>query len=49
VLRDLWLLLPRDLIALALWCWSFASDTVTWRGQRFLLSRGKLTRLPDAG
>jgi ceramide glucosyltransferase len=48
VLRDLWLLLPRDLIALALWCWSFASDEVTWRGQRFLLRRGKLTRLPDA-
>jgi ceramide glucosyltransferase len=49
VLRDLWLLLPRDLIALALWCWSFASDEVTWRGQRFLLRRGRLTRLPDAG
>ena len=48
VLRDLGLLLPRDLIALALWCWSFASDEVTWRGQRFLLRRGKLTRLSDA-
>ena len=43
VLRDLLLLLPRDLIALALWGWSFAGDTVTWRGERFLLSRGKLT------
>jgi ceramide glucosyltransferase len=49
VLRDLWLLLPRDLIALALWCWSFASDEVTWRGQRFLLRGGKLIRLPDVG
>ncbi|MCU1312841.1 MAG: Ceramide glucosyltransferase [Acidobacteriaceae bacterium] len=49
VLRDLWLLLPRDLIALALWCWSFASDEVTWRGQRFLLHGGKLIRLPDVG
>jgi ceramide glucosyltransferase len=48
VLRDLWLLLPRDLIALALWCWSFATDEVTWRGQRFLLRRGRLTQLPDA-
>ena len=45
VLRDLLLLLPRDLIALALWGWSFAGDTVTWRGERFLLRHGKLTRL----
>jgi ceramide glucosyltransferase len=46
VLRDLLLLLPRDLIALALWAWSFAGDTVTWRGQRFLLKHGKLARIP---
>jgi ceramide glucosyltransferase len=45
VFRDLLLLLPRDLIALALWAWSFAGDTVTWRGERFLLKRGKLIRL----
>jgi ceramide glucosyltransferase len=45
VLRDLLLLLPRDLIALALWAWSFAGHTVTWRGERFLLKRGKLTRI----
>jgi ceramide glucosyltransferase len=45
VLRDLLLLLPRDLIALALWAWSFAGDTVTWRGERFVLRRGKLTRI----
>jgi ceramide glucosyltransferase len=45
VLRDLLLLLPRDLIALFLWVWSFAGDTVTWRGERFLLKRGKLTRI----
>ncbi|HTW46847.1 MAG TPA: bacteriohopanetetrol glucosamine biosynthesis glycosyltransferase HpnI [Acidobacteriaceae bacterium] len=42
VLRDLWLLLPRDLVALALWAWSYASDTVTWRGETFLLKNGKL-------
>jgi ceramide glucosyltransferase len=46
VLRDLLLLLPRDLIALFLWVWSFAGDTITWRGERFLLARGKLTRVP---
>jgi ceramide glucosyltransferase len=45
VLGNLWLLLPRDLIALVLWAWSFTSDMVTWRGERFLLKRGKLTRL----
>lgn len=45
VLRDLWLLLPRDLCALALWAWSYASDVVYWRGERFLLRRGHLTRL----
>lgn len=47
VFRDIWLLLPRDLLALVLWCWSFASDEVVWRGDRFLLRRGQLTRLPD--
>jgi ceramide glucosyltransferase len=47
VIRDLLLLLPRDLIALFVWAWSFASDTVTWRGERFLLKRGKLTRLAE--
>lgn len=45
VLRDLWLLLPRDLAALGVWAWSYASDTVRWRDQRFLLKKGKLIRL----
>jgi ceramide glucosyltransferase len=45
VLRDLWLLLPRDLIALALWAWSYAADTVAWRDERFLLTKGKLVLL----
>ena len=45
VLRDLWLLVPRDLLALCVWAWSYASDTITWRDQRFLLKKGKLTRL----
>ncbi|HEX4065005.1 MAG TPA: bacteriohopanetetrol glucosamine biosynthesis glycosyltransferase HpnI [Acidobacteriaceae bacterium] len=43
VLRDLWLLPLRDLIALALWAWSYASDTIIWRDQRFTLRNGKLT------
>lgn len=45
VLRDLWLLLPRDLIALTLWAWSYASDTVSWRGEHFTLRDGKLIRV----
>ena len=44
VLRDLWLLLPHDLCGLALWAWSYASDTVTWRGETFLVQKGKLIR-----
>ena len=43
VLRDLWLLLPRDLLALAVWAWSYASDTISWRDQRFLLQKGKVS------
>ena len=45
VLRDIWLLLPRDLVALGIWVWSFAGDTVVWRGHRFSLKDGKLTRV----
>jgi len=45
VLRDLWLLPVRDCFALAIWAWSFAGDTVVWRGERFRLKDGKLSRL----
>lgn len=45
VLRDLWLLLPRDLVALGTWAWSYAGNTITWRGQHFALKNGKLNRL----
>jgi ceramide glucosyltransferase len=46
VLRDLWLLPLRDFFGLAFWAWSFAADTVVWRGERFGLKDGRLTRLP---
>ncbi len=36
----LWLVPLRDLAGFALWCWSFAGDTVHWRGSRFRLTRG---------
>ncbi|HEY0785113.1 MAG TPA: bacteriohopanetetrol glucosamine biosynthesis glycosyltransferase HpnI [Acidobacteriaceae bacterium] len=44
VLRDLWLLPLRDCLGLLLWAWSYAEDTVLWRGERMHLKRGVLTR-----
>ncbi|MFT4114685.1 bacteriohopanetetrol glucosamine biosynthesis glycosyltransferase HpnI [Silvibacterium sp.] len=44
VLRDLWLLPARDLVQVWVWTWSFASDTVTWRGYKFTLRDGKLMK-----
>lgn len=44
VLRDLWLLPLRDLLALAVWAWSYASDSILWSGERFTLKKGKLTK-----
>lgn len=44
VLRDLWLLPLRDFFGLAFWAWSFAGDTVVWRGERFRLKNGQITR-----
>ena len=43
-LRDLWLLPLRDAIALGVWFWSFADDSIVWRGERFHVRRGKLVR-----
>jgi ceramide glucosyltransferase len=45
VLRDLWLLPVRDFFGLAVWAWSFAGDTVVWRGERFRLRAGQLERV----
>ncbi|QHN01974.1 glycosyltransferase [Granulicella sp. WH15] len=42
VLRDLWLLPVRDLFGLLFWIWSFAGDTVVWRGDRFRLHEGRI-------
>jgi ceramide glucosyltransferase len=44
VLRDIWLLPLRDLFGLGFWAWSFASDTVVWRGERFTLRGGRIAR-----
>jgi ceramide glucosyltransferase len=51
VLRDrqlfenLWLLPLRDLVAVGVWIASFAGHTVTWRGDRFELKKGRLIRI----
>ena len=45
VLRDFLLLPLRDVFGLFFWAWSYAGDTVVWRGERFRLRRGKLERL----
>jgi ceramide glucosyltransferase len=44
VLRDLWLLPLRDAIGFAVWIWSFAGNTIEWRGERFELKNGRLIK-----
>src|SRR5271157_1908340 len=44
VLRDLWLVPLRDLVALAVWIASYAGNEIEWRGLRFRLRHGKLER-----
>lgn len=44
VLRDLWLLVARDFFGLLFWAWSYAGDTIVWRGERFRLHDGRLER-----
>jgi ceramide glucosyltransferase len=43
VLRDLWLLPLRDIFGLLFWAWSFAGDTVVWRGEVFRLKDGRIS------
>ena len=45
LLKNLWLLPLRDLIAVAVWIVSFTGHTVTWRGDRFELKNGRLIRI----
>ena len=47
VLGRLGLLPLRDLIAVGVWLVSFAGHTVSWRGDRFELKDGRLTRIPS--
>lgn len=45
VLKYGWLIPLRDLIAVAVWFVSLSGHTVIWRGDRFELKNGKLTRV----
>lgn len=45
VLRDLLLLPLRDAFGLLFWVWSYAGDTIVWRGERFHLKRGQMERV----
>ena len=45
LLRQLWLLPLRDLVAVGVWVASLAGHTVSWRGDRFELKNGKLMRV----
>ena len=47
VLRDLWLLPLRDVLGLVVWAWSFAGDTVVWRGERFRLRKGRIEKIEE--
>jgi ceramide glucosyltransferase len=42
VLPNLWLLPLRDVMAMGIWVFGFAGNTIVWRGQRFELKNGKL-------
>ncbi len=45
LLKHLWLLPLHDLVRVVVWVASFAGHTVTWRGDRFHLKDGRLTRI----
>jgi ceramide glucosyltransferase len=44
-MKNVWLIPLRDLLAVAVWIASLGGHTVTWRGDRFRLKDGKLTRI----
>jgi ceramide glucosyltransferase len=47
VLRYLLLVPVRDCFGLFFWAWSYADNTIVWRGERFLLENGRLARAAE--
>jgi ceramide glucosyltransferase len=45
IAQDAWLIPLRDLAAAVVWIASLSGHTVTWRGDRFRLKNGKLSRI----
>ena len=45
VLDGLWLLPFRDVVAMLIWAAGFAGNTIVWRGERFVVKDGKLSRV----
>jgi ceramide glucosyltransferase len=48
VLPGLWLLPLRDVVGLGLWMAGFASNTIVWRGETFVVKKGVLHRAGEA-
>ncbi len=48
VLPNLWLLPLRDVVAMGIWAFGLAGNTIVWRGQSFRLKNGKLERIPSS-
>ncbi len=42
VLPNLWLLPLRDVLHMGIWIAGYAGNTIVWRGEEFVLVRGKL-------
>jgi len=40
--RDFWLVPLREVLALATWIWSYAGNSITWRGEYFRLKDGRM-------
>jgi ceramide glucosyltransferase len=45
IVRQLWLIPVRDILAVWIWAASFTGNTIVWRGDRFTLRNRKLSRL----
>jgi len=43
-MRDLWIIPLRDFAGVAIWFAAFGGNTIVWRGERFHLKNGRLTR-----
>lgn len=44
VLPALWMLPFRDIVAMALWVAGFAGNIIVWRGERFTVKQGRLSK-----